>query len=245
MYHIIPLVNVHCWRCFGSLWRPMDCLIHMHNEHTLHNIAKFCVMYETEVQIKLNKCAWHVFNAKCHMIKESILRAVPQQCKISFQFSIACVWNFSYIYFNILGDILPITGRPEDLDWGHREGSRVCNRGASSRAFRTFNPELAPSFILHCLRSPPCQERKGEEIYFIHQKEVRGTLIGQDLRECKQKHTGRTVGWWRNELIYINMLHAFFYIMLIFMIENYTCACMYASELLLWSTCLLCFYFSP
>lgn len=89
-------------------------------------------------------------------------------------------------HFNIPGDITS-TGRPEDLDSGHREGNRICERGTSSRAFRTSSSELAPSFILHCLWSSLCKEGKGEEIYFIHQKEVKGTLIDQDVGESKQE----------------------------------------------------------
>lgn len=81
------------------------------------------------------------------------------------------------------------------MDSGNREGSRLRNRGAKSRAFR--NPELAPSFILYCLRSSPCQEGKGEEVYFIHQKEVRGTLTSQDLRSASknQQCVGESMDW--------------------------------------------------
>lgn len=46
----------------------MDCL---NNGNTFHNIAKYSVLYVTEVQRKQKNCACYVFSVKYHLVKRT------------------------------------------------------------------------------------------------------------------------------------------------------------------------------
>lgn len=173
------------------------------------------------------------------------------RCKCSaFSLKAALVWNIRVICDFLVAILLP------------QEELKIWTTAIENATeYETEEPVAGPSEPRAQSLPLPSSSTSSEVPSAKKEKEKRFTLFTKkkwegplNVRTSKRASKEDTVGWWRNGLIYINMLHAFFssflfffffYIMLIFSIKNYTRACMYASEMLLWSTCLLCCFTFP